>query len=121
MIKVILFTISFFIFSLARNIAQTKYCQNLKNLGSKATPIYYSPENLRSDTIDILKYIINLDITDFVNKKITGNTIIRFAPKINFQNKLRLDLLKLQIDSIKQKSSILTYSYNDTILKINLV
>ena len=121
MIKVILFTISFFIFSLARNIAQTKNCQNLKNLGSKAAPIYYSPENLRSDTIDILKYTINLDITDFVNKKITGNTIVRFTPKINFQNKLRLDLLKLQIDSIKQKSSILTYSYNDTILKINLV
>ena len=121
MIKVILFTISLFIFSLARNIAQTKNCQNLKNLGSKAAPIYYSPENLRSDTIDILKYTINLEIIDFVNKKISGNTIVRFTPKINSQNKLRLDLLKLQIDSIKQKSSILTYSYNDTILKINLV
>ncbi|HRD38376.1 MAG TPA: hypothetical protein PLC65_07075, partial [Bacteroidia bacterium] len=40
-------------------------CQKLKNAVNTAT-LYYSPENLRSDTFDILKYTINLNISDFV-------------------------------------------------------
>ena len=100
--------------------SQTINCQSLKMSGITTSPIYYSPENFRSDTIDILKYTINLDITDFTNQKIKGNTIVRFAPKINTQTKLRLDLLKLQIDSVKQNTTTLMYNYNDTLLKINL-
>ena len=111
---------SFTVF-LNTSYSQTKNCQGLKTSGITSTLLYYSPENLRSDTIDVLKYTINLDITDFTNKKISGNTIIRFAPKINGQNKLRLDLLKLVIDSIKQNSVVITYNYNDTLLKVNLV
>lgn len=100
---------------------QVLNCQTLKASGISTPPIYFSSENLRSDTMDIIKYTINLDITDFINKKIKGNTIVRFAPKINSQSWLRLDLLKLQIDSIKQNATILTYNYNDTLLKINLL
>ena len=95
-------------------------CQSLKIGSTAVAPIYSSPENLRSDTINILKYTINLDITDFIGQKIKGNTVVRFAPKINGQTKLRLDLLKMTIDSIKLGASILTYNYNDTLLKINL-
>lgn len=101
--------------------AQVINCQGHKQASISSTPIYNSPENLRSDTIDVLKYTINLDITDFTNQKIKGNTIVRFAPKINGQNKLRLDLLKMQIDSVKQNASLLTYTYNDTLLKVNLL
>ena len=72
-------------------------CQSLKIGSTAVAPIYSSPENLRSDTINVLKYTINLDITDFVGQKISGNTIVKFAPKINGQNKLRLDLLKMTI------------------------
>ena len=95
-------------------------CQSLKIGSTAVAPIYSSPENLRSDTINVLKYTINLDITDFVGQKISGNTIVKFAPKINGQNKLRLDLLKMTIDSIKLGASTLTYNYNDTLLKVNL-
>ena len=63
---------------------------------------------------------INLDITDFVGQKISGNTVVKFAPKINGQTKIRLDLLKMTIDSVKLAPTLLTYTYNDTILKINL-
>lgn len=109
-----------FLFCLVFCRAQTKPgCQNLKTLRTSGA-IYYSPENLRSDTIDILKYTINLDITDFANQTIKGNTVVRFAPKLNSQTRLRLDLLKLQIDSIKQNASLLTYTYNDTVIRINL-
>lgn len=98
-------------------VAQVTNCQSHKSSATAAS-IYYSSENLRSDTFDILKYTINLDITDFVNKKIKGYTIVRFAPKINGQNNISLDLLKMTIDSITQNSTLLTYNYNDTLLRI---
>jgi aminopeptidase N len=98
--------------------AQVISCQGHKQ--ASATSLYYSAENLRSDTIDVIKYTINLDITNFAAQKISGNTIVRFAPKLNSQNKIRLDLLKMTIDSIKQNTTLLTYTYNDTVLKANL-
>jgi aminopeptidase N len=76
--------------------------------------------NQRSDTIDILKYTINLNITDFTNNTISGNTIVRFAPKLNNISTIILDLLELTLDSVKMNNSILTTTYNDTLLKINL-
>ena len=100
-------------------IGQVKSCQSNKSL-AVASSIYYSSENLRSDTFDIIKYTINLDITDFANQKIKGNTIVRYAPKLNGQTQISLDLLKLTIDSITQNSTHLTYTYNDTLLRIIL-
>ncbi len=99
--------------------AQVKNCQSHKSSATTSS-IYYSPENLRSDTFDIIKYTINLDITDFANQKIKGNTIVRYAPKLNGQAKICLDLLKMTIDSITQNSTQLTYTYNDTLLRVNL-
>jgi aminopeptidase N len=99
--------------------AQVKNCQSHKSSATTSS-IYYSPENLRSDTFDIIKYTINLDITDFANQKIKGNTIVRYAPKLNGQAKISLDLLKMTIDSITQNSTQLTYTYNDTLLRVNL-
>lgn len=100
--------------------AQTVGCQINKKTSSTSS-LYYAAENLRSDTIDILKYTINLDITDFANQKIAGNTRVRFTPKLNSQTKIRLDLLKMTIDSVKQNSTLLSYTYNDTLLKANLI
>ena len=98
--------------------AQVANCQSHRS--SAVTSLYYSAENLRSDTIDVINYTINLDITDYAGQKISGNTIVKFAPKLNSQNKIRLDLLKMTIDSIKQGNTLLTYTYNDTVLKANL-
>src|SRR5687768_11404051 len=57
--------------------------------------------NLRSDTVDILHFTINLNITDFTGKIITGNTMVKFTPKISGVTQLRLDLLELIIDSVE--------------------
>lgn len=118
----LIYSLLFIVFLFHNSVifAQKMNCQSNKASGVTSS-IYYSPENLKSDTIDILKYTINLDITDFTNKKIKGNAIIHFAPKINNQSKISLDLLKMTIDSIKQNSTLLTYSYNDTLLRINFV
>lgn len=111
-IILLLFSVS--IFSQNKNYG----CQNGKQLNF-FPPIYNSPENLRSDTFDILKYTINLEIGNTLFKQIAGNTQIRFTPKINNQNFIRLDLLKLTIDSVKENASLLNYIYNDTILRVN--
>jgi hypothetical protein len=98
--------------------SQTISCQNSKIY---QVPIYNSLENLRSDTFDILKYKINLEIGNTTNQQISGNTQIIFAPKINNRLFIRFDLLKLIVDSIKENNSTLSYNYNDTVLKINFI
>lgn len=76
--------------------------------------------NMRSDTVDVLNYTINLNITDFTTNTITGNTQVKFTPKMNGLNRLDLDLLMLTVDSVRSGSTVLTYSYNDTLLGITL-
>ena len=100
-------------------MAQGYSCQAGKQAAITATPPYYNAENLRSDTFDVFKYFINLEIGTAANKFIKGNTLIKFAPKQNNKTFIRFDLLKLLIDSVKEGSSLLTYTYNDTILKVN--
>lgn len=77
-------------------------------------------DSLRSDTVDILKTTINFQITDFTGKTISGSAQINFVPKMNGVAALSLDLLKLTVDSVKANGANLTYSYNDTVLVINL-
>jgi Peptidase family M1 domain/Secretion system C-terminal sorting domain/Peptidase M1 N-terminal domain len=76
--------------------------------------------NSLSDTVDILKLTISLNITDFTTNIIKGNTAVAFAAKQNGVQLVQLDLLKLTVDSVKQANVTLAYSYNDTLLKITL-
>lgn len=76
--------------------------------------------NLRSDTIDVLHYSINLDFTDFSNQILKGYAEIVFSSKMNNIANLSLDLLQLNIDSIVYSDgTTLTYNYNDTLLNVN--
>lgn len=87
--------------------------RNWEGVGTQAS-------NLRSDTIDVLHYNIWLDITDIAGQTITGNTTISFAARMNGVTELNLDLLELIVDSVVMNASPLTYTYDDTLLKINL-
>jgi hypothetical protein len=109
-----------FAFALVTNPfnAQHYGCQAGKN-AQMPPGLYYSAENLRSDTFNILKYTINLEIGNYTTKLINGNAAIRFAPKINGRSYIRFDLLRLTIDSVKENTTTLLYSYNDTVLKVS--
>ncbi len=107
---------AFFSFS---SYAQSNHCQAAKQSQALAAPPYYCAENMRSDTFDVFKYWINLEIGDFTSKSIKGYTKIKFAPKQNNRTFVRFDLLKLVVDSIKEGSTLLTYNYNDTVIKVN--
>ena len=94
-------------------------CQEIKSIGiQSATPsIDYKA---KSDTIDILHYSINLDLTKVQQGIIKGHCNIEFTPKMSNVNSIRLDLLMLQIDSILVDGQISNYTYNDTIIKLSL-
>ncbi len=83
-------------------------------------PSHTQAQNSISDTIDILHYTVKLNITDFSTDTIRGGTTLKFTPRINNVSVLPLDLLHMQIDSIVENNSFLTYSYTDSLLKINL-
>jgi len=76
--------------------------------------------NSRSDTVDVLNYTINLDMTDYAGHFIKGNCEIEFVSKLNGVNVIGLDLLEMNIDSIKSQGNLLTYNYNDTLLEVTL-
>ncbi len=100
--------------------AQVKWnCQKLKSSVQQVNSLYYAPENLRSDTFDVLHYAIHLDI-DFSNTQISGFTDVVIVPKMNGQSSVRLDLLKMTIDSIKVNNQLVSFLYNDTLLSVSL-
>ena len=77
-------------------------------------------ENSRSDSLDILNFEINLDITDFTNQEIKGHCILTIASLVNGINNVQLDLLELTVDSIIISGNQVPYSYNDTLITVNL-
>ncbi|NLN72631.1 MAG: T9SS type A sorting domain-containing protein [Bacteroidales bacterium] len=76
----------------------------------------------RSDTLDVLHYDINLSILDFENQKIDGFTELTLRALMPNIQVIKLDLLKLNVDSVFINEAALSdFSHNDTILKINLL
>ncbi|MCK5822839.1 MAG: T9SS type A sorting domain-containing protein [Bacteroidales bacterium] len=79
----------------------------------------YKKTNLHSDSLDVLNYSINLNITKFATKQISGNTKLTIVPKIENLDVISLDLLNFTIDSISaENNKIENFSYNDTLLNI---
>lgn len=116
LLLIVIFVVAISSISLANN----KNAQN-KTPKFSANVFKIKANNSRSDTIDILNYSIDLNITNFTSKVISGSCTVRFAAKVNGVNQLDLDLLKLSVDSVKQHDSLVAISYNDTLLKTNLL
>ena len=76
-----------------------------------------SPED-RSDTLDIIKYDVNLRV-DQDSQSISGYTTVKLTPKFNMVNSISLDLLMLNIDSITHNNQNVSFSYNDTLIRIS--
>ncbi len=72
----------------------------------------------RSDSIDLIITTLNLDITDFAGKTISGNANIIFVPKLPGVTEIRLDLLSMTIDSVGWAAGPLTWNYDGQSLHI---
>ena len=77
-----------------------------------------SSEAERSDTIDIKSYTV---ILEWTSGQLVGECRIAFQSKMDGVNRINLDLLKLNVDSVFGKTgSSLTHSYNDSILFVQI-
>ncbi|MFZ1380126.1 MAG: M1 family aminopeptidase [Saprospiraceae bacterium] len=74
--------------------------------------------NRRSDSIDILNYSINLDISDYVGKKINGFTEITFKTRLPNIESISLDLRELNISAIIYKNENITFDYDGELIRI---
>ncbi len=71
------------------------------------------------DNIDVLHYSINLNITDFENKLISGNTVVQLTPEKKGITEIQLELLKLEVDSVFLFNEKVTdFQYDGKLIKI---
>jgi aminopeptidase N len=80
----------------------------------------YAASSERSDTLDIRKTIIEIDITDFVTKNIFAHTTLDVKCKLNNISNVVFDLEGLTIDSIKTNSTLCTFSQSGFYTTVNL-
>jgi hypothetical protein len=75
--------------------------------------------NERSDTIDVLHYDLSLNFRQVSSQLLSGAASVVFTPKQSNVSAISLDLLSMNIDSVKwQDDSHLSYAYNDTLLRV---
>jgi hypothetical protein len=74
----------------------------------------------RSDTFDILHYSINLHVTDFAARRITGHTEVTFRPLMFDVDYLNLDLEQLAVDSVIFNDIQCIFSHTGPLLSIQL-
>lgn len=73
----------------------------------------------RSDTFDILSYLIHIDVTNYAAQQIVASTTVRFRALMPGQSSIRFDLYQLQVDSVLYLGESLGYSYANNILQLN--
>jgi len=56
---------------------------------------------LRTDTIHVVHYTIQLSIMDFTNRQINGSAELQVVAKMDGVSKINLDLMSLTVDSVK--------------------
>ena len=71
---------------------------NASGPGNSNNYLYNINHNQRSDTVDVLHFHVNLNITSVTSSPISGYTDVTFTPKINGIAHLSLDLLKMNVD-----------------------
>ncbi|MCC6721117.1 MAG: T9SS type A sorting domain-containing protein [Bacteroidia bacterium] len=79
-----------------------------------------------TDSIDVLNYNLNIDLSQFKSQKLYGEAIIKCQPTKNYKvSKIKFMLLKLKVDSVFYKDSLIgnfikvNFEHNDTIISIN--
>jgi aminopeptidase N len=74
----------------------------------------------RRDSIDVLNYRIDLIIMNFSTKAIEGNTTVTLQTVFDNTQKIKLDLLGMDISSIEiNEKKHKKWTYNDSVLTIN--
>jgi aminopeptidase N len=110
--------------SLQAQIRQLHGCHQTHNKKGKLQPLSEHERVLlnqsiaRSDTFDIVSYTINIDVTDYSGQTIKAETTVEVQPIMSDQEHIRFDLYQLEVDSVKDESGLLEYTYDGDILDV---
>ena len=74
--------------------------------------------DIRGDTINIHTCQLNIDLSDFEGHILHGEAVIGIKARLNNVNQINLDLLRLEVDSVKVNGRYGAYTYNDSLLHI---
>lgn len=72
--------------------------------------------NKRSDSIDVLHYSIDIDVTNYAGKSIKANTTVRFTPMMDGLEWILLDLKSLTVDSVIFEGNTIAFNYDGNII-----
>jgi len=72
----------------------------------------------RSDTFDVLRYTINLDVSDYGSYSIAAATTIQFAARMNNLQSIRFDLYNLIVDSVHWENASTLFIIMAILIKI---
>jgi len=73
----------------------------------------------RSDSFDILHYVIHIDVTNYTGQQIKAATSIRFNPLLPGQSHIRFDLKQLNVDSVTSTIGTHPFSHDGEILRVD--
>ena len=79
-----------------------------------------SADDLRGDTIDVHTYLIRLDLSRVNTDSLWSDATIGIKAKMNGVNAIHLDLLRLDVDSVKVNGNAQAFGYNDSLINIAL-
>jgi len=82
--------------------------------------INFAANNQRTDTIDVTKYTLHLDVTNYSNHLISGYTDIDFICKKNNTTQLIFDLRSLQVDSVFRNATAQNFIQQGPYILLNL-
>lgn len=72
-----------------------------------------------SDSLDVIHYNIHIDTLSPVTDTLAAHTEVVLMPRYASTNRFTLDLLELNVDSIKVNGATATWSYDDTLLAVH--
>lgn len=73
-----------------------------------------------TDSIHVHHYSINIDTVAYTQQTLSANTTLQVVSKMNTVATVTLDLLVMNIDSVYDSNGALGFSYNDTLLVVQL-
>lgn len=100
--------------------AMHKYCQNRKFIPKSGGGALDDPGNLRSDTLDVLGYDLNLDFTMMNSAQLKASCAIHFKSKMDNIDAIHLDLITLTVDSVLNDGDLLGFTHVNGLLHVDL-
>jgi len=102
----------------------THYCRHHKENSFKLSEASYKnkmADNTRSDTLDVLNYYIQIDLSDIPSGTLSGTCKIDFEAKMDNVEEVNLDLQAYNVTSVKiNGNESVNYQYDSLLLKITL-